>query len=134
MKTKGYAADRIPSDRQIFIDELAGNATNDREHMMEKQIQQADGKLTKAQYEQYFRSLPEPVQTKLTEDSSSAPGEVFCNDDFLLIPGTLNRNVFITVQPPRGFSKDSAKIYHSPDVCRPIILGLLCLVARCVEA
>ena len=25
--------------------------------------------------------------------------------DFLLIPGTLNGNIFITVQPPRGFGR-----------------------------
>ncbi|MHC1758106.1 MAG: cobaltochelatase subunit CobN [Negativicutes bacterium] len=30
----------------------------------------------------------------------------------------LNGNVFITVQPPRGFGEDPGKIYHSPD-CAP---------------
>ena len=47
-----------------------------------------------------------------------APGEVFFYDDFLLIPGTMNGNIFITMQPPRGFGEDPDKIYHSPD-CAP---------------
>lgn len=36
----------------------------------------------------------------------------------MIVPGMLNGNIFITVQPPRGFGDDPGKIYHSPD-CAP---------------
>ena len=35
-----------------------------------------------------------------------------------MVPGTMDGNIFITVQPPRGFGEDPAKIYHSP-FCAP---------------
>ncbi len=40
---------------------------------------------------------------------------MFNYDGRLLIPGIINGNVFIGLQPPRGFGEDPAKIYHSPD-------------------
>ena len=118
LQQAGYQVDHIPTDRQAFIDELIAGATNDRDYMNEKQIDNADAKLTAAAYRTYFHSLPTKVQQRLTKDWGEAPGEVFHYDDFLLIPGTINGNIFITMQPPRGFGEDPDKIYHSPD-CAP---------------
>ena len=58
------------------------------------------------------------MQAQLKRDWGDPPGEVFNYEGELLIPGMLNGNVYITVQPPRGFGEDPAKIYHSPD-CAP---------------
>ena len=118
MKEEGYFVERIPQDRKSFIEELTANATNDRQYMTEKQVKNAYGKLTREEYQEFYRNLPPKVQEKLAEDWGAAPGDVFYYDDFLLIPGTINGNIFITVQPPRGFGEDPAKIYHSPD-CAP---------------
>lgn len=118
LQQAGYQVDHIPVDRQAFIDELIAGATNDRAYMNEKQIDNADAKLSDAAYRTYFHSLPQKVQQRLTKDWGEAPGEVFHYDDFLLIPGTINGNIFITMQPPRGFGEDPDKIYHSPD-CAP---------------
>ena len=118
LKEQGYKVDRLPTDRQEFINELTENATNDRNFMNEKLIENADGKMASTQYQQFYQSLPLKIQQRLQTDWGTAPGDVFKYDDFLLIPGTLNGNIFITVQPPRGFGEDPDKIYHSPD-CAP---------------
>ena len=108
----------MPADRQEFINELIEHATNDRSFMNDKLIKNSDGKMTFEEYQDFYQILPEKVQKKLEIDWGKAPGEVFKYDDCLLIPGTLNGNIFITVQPPRGFGEDPDKIYHSPD-CAP---------------
>ena len=118
LRDAGYVVDHIPADRQEFIDELIAGATNDRDYMSEKQIDNADAKLLVSAYRDYYRTLPEKVQQRLAQDWGEAPGEVFLYDDFLLIPGTMNGNIFITMQPPRGFGENPDKIYHSPD-CAP---------------
>ena len=118
LQEEGYNVDTIPNDTKEFIDLITSHATNDDRFISDEQIKNAYGKMTKQQYEVFFKSLPQKVQQQLVQDWGAAPGEVFCYDDELLIPGVLNGNVYITVQPPRGFGADPGKIYHSPD-CAP---------------
>ena len=118
MKEDGYRVAEIPADTKVFIDSLTAHATNDRAYLSEALVKQADGKLSAESYQVYFAGLPGRVRRQLIHDWGEPPGEVFRYQGELLIPGMLNGNVYITVQPPRGFGEDPAKIYHSPD-CSP---------------
>lgn len=118
MIERGYQVDHLPANSQTFMEELISHATNDRRFITEKQIAEADGKLMAEQYGQFFAGLEQQTQAQLVRDWGEAPGQVFNYDGSLLVPGMLNGNVFITVQPPRGFGEDPGKIYHSPD-CAP---------------
>lgn len=118
MQKQGYGVDHIPENSQTFIEEITAHATNDRRYISETLIENADGKLTKEEYKQFFDGTTEKNQEQLVRDWGEAPGEVFRYGDSLLVPGTLYGNVYITVQPPRGFGDDPGKIYHSPD-CAP---------------
>ncbi len=118
MRDEGYQIDTIPEDSEAFMNLLLSHATNDRRYLTEKQIAEADGKLTKAEYQNWFDNTTEKTQQQLEKDWGEAPGDVFSYDGSLLVPGMLNGNIYITVQPPRGFGEDPGKIYHSPD-CAP---------------
>ncbi|HWR09214.1 cobaltochelatase subunit CobN [Sporomusa sp.] len=118
MAQQGYRIDHIPPDSRALMDELLNAATNDRRFLTDSQITQAPGKVSAWQYREWFNGLEPATQAQLTTDWGIAPGDVFNYADQLLIPGMLNGNIFITVQPPRGFSEDPAKLYHSPD-CAP---------------
>ena len=114
MRDVGYTVETIPEDSKAFMKLLTDNATNDRRFISAAQIKDAYGHLMAAQYARFFTKLPEKVRTQLTADWGDAPGDVFNYEGELLIPGTLNGNVFITVQPPRGFGEDPGKILHDP--------------------
>lgn len=114
MRDVGYTVETIPEDSKAFMKLLTDNATNDRRFISAAQIKDAYGHLTAAQYARFFTKLPEKVRTQLTADWGDAPGDVFNYEGELLISGTLNGNVFITVQPPRGFGEDPGKILHDP--------------------
>ncbi len=114
MKQEGYRVDRIPTDSESFMKEITSCATNDRRFMTEEMIEKAEGKLSKEAYRDFFKTLPTSVQQRMTDAWGEAPGDVFFYDTDLLIPGMRNGNIFITVQPPRGFGEDSGKIYHDP--------------------
>lgn len=118
MQKQGYKVDRIPGSNQEFIEDITAHATNDRRFISEQLLREADGKLTETDYKKFFESLPCKTQEQLLRDWGEAPGDVFRYEDVLIVPGMLNGNIFITVQPPRGFGDDPGKIYHSPD-CAP---------------
>ncbi len=117
MKERGYKVDRIPADTKEFIAELTSNATNDKNLLTEKQIAEAQ-KISGAEYKKFFATFAPKVQEQMIKDWGEAPGTVMEYDGNLLVPGTMNGNVFVTVQPPRGFGEDPSKIYHSP-YCAP---------------
>ena len=115
LQADGYSIDFLPASSQAFMAELTAHATNDRRFISSQQIQEADGKLTKAQYQHFFDHLEPAVREQMINDWGTPPGNVFVYDGDLLIPGMKNGNIYITVQPPRGFGDDPGKIYHSPD-------------------
>ncbi len=118
MAAAGYTLDHIPPDSQALMQDILTQATNDRRFLSAEQVAAAYGRISGEQYRQWFAGLAQPVQDQLTNDWGQPPGEVMNFDGDLLVPGMLNGNVFITVQPPRGFGEDPAKTYHSPD-CAP---------------
>lgn len=118
LQKEGYEVNHIPEDSLSFMKEITACATNDRSFMTEEMIEQAEGKLSKEAYETFFKTLPSSVQKRMIDAWGTPPGDVFFYDKNLLIPGMRNGNVFITVQPPRGFGEDSGKIVHDP-VCPP---------------
>lgn len=117
MQERGYKVDYIPEDTKEFIKELTANATNDVALLTDKQLENAQ-KVSKEEYQRFFDGQPEAVKAQLVKDWGDAPGSVMEFDGSLLVPGTMNGNVFVTVQPPRGFGDDPDKIYHSP-YCAP---------------
>ncbi|HEX6512935.1 MAG TPA: cobaltochelatase subunit CobN, partial [Chloroflexota bacterium] len=59
---------------------------------------------------------PESLQRDLQGAWGDPPGQVFRHDGQLAIPGISFGNVFVGVQPPRGFGENPIAIYHSPDM------------------
>lgn len=117
MKERGYTVDFIPEDGKEFIKILTSHATNDRAMLTERQLDEAN-KIKAAEYRKYYDSMEKSVREQLRKDWEDAPGSVMEYDGSLLVPGTMDGNVLITVQPPRGFGEDPEKTYHSP-FCAP---------------
>ena len=119
MAKGGYQVDHIPENGQAFIEELLAGVTNDRRFLTDKQISMAPARVTQAEYRRFFGRLPEQTQRELIRDWGEPPGEVFAYEHDLIVPGILNGNIFISVQPPRGFGEDPGKILHAPDAAPP---------------
>ena len=117
MKERGYKVEFIPQDTREFIKILTSHATNDRSMLSAKQLEEAN-KISGEEYGAFYSQFEEKVQNQLAKDWGSAPGSVMEYGGKLMVPGTMDGNIFITVQPPRGFGEDPAKIYHSP-FCAP---------------
>lgn len=113
MKERGYKLASLPPDGKEFIKELTYNATNDKELLTDKQIEAAE-KLAGSDYKSFYEGFEQKVQAQMVHDWGKAPGEVMNYDGNLLVPGTMNGNVFVTVQPARGYGEDPSRLYHDP--------------------
>lgn len=119
LREQGYVVDGLPGSSKALMTMILAAATNDRRYISDHQIETAVGKMKDGEYIRFFRTLPLKTTVRMEEDWGEAPGEVFHYDDFLLIPGIAMGNVFVTVQPPRGFGENMSAIYHSPDLTPP---------------
>jgi len=120
MKNRGFITDdAIYQDGTHLIKELLKYPSYDKRYLTENSINKAKGKIDKKLYEKWFNTLSEKVKNELIKDWGEIPGEVMNFDGKLIVPGMINGNVFITIQPVRGFSEDPSAIYHSSDISPP---------------
>lgn len=118
MQQAGYQVGELPTDSQELMNRLIACGTNERQYVGEKSATDYLGTLSAKEYDEWFSQLPEKPAKQMTTDWGAAPGQVFVERDCLLVPGMQLGNGVVSVQPPRGFGEDPAKIYHSPD-CAP---------------
>lgn len=103
----------LPENGYWLLNQLVEQVTNDRTFLSEEKAVRARHRLKKSAYEQYFLTLPQTVQAAMREKWGDPPGDVFCYDGDLLIPGLQLGNIFVGVQPPRGFGEKPSEVYHS---------------------
>ncbi len=71
------------------------------------------------QYRRWFDDLPESQRRQMTEQWGPPPGEAYVHDGHIALAGLDFGNVFVALQPPRGYGMDPNAIYHQPDLPPP---------------
>lgn len=114
MKATGYRIDYVPETGSKLVQLITSQATNDLSMMTEAE-ERACHKVTGKQYGDFFQTFPDDVRAQMEKDWGRAPGSVMVDGEgSILVPGVMDGHVFITVQAPRGYGFDAAKIYHDP--------------------
>ncbi len=137
LQQAGYHLDRVPENGDELIKWLTSGVTNDPEGQQLRPIYQS---LSLAEYQDYFNTLPEKVQESIRKrwqkDPPLPPLEKGENHNlsrpfsplikggwggssFLTqfpIPGIQLGNIFIGIQPSRGYDIDPSLNYHAPDL------------------
>lgn len=114
MKEAGYQVDFIPQDTEDFMKRLTSKATNDRSMLTEEQVA-ACQKISKERYCDFFQTFPKETRRQMEKDWGRAPGTVMVDEaGNILVPGLMDGHLFLTVQAPRGYGFDAAKVYHDP--------------------
>ncbi|MDA1228085.1 MAG: cobaltochelatase subunit CobN [Chloroflexi bacterium] len=115
MKDAGYTVDGIPEDGDALMRELIERCTYDVEFLTPDQMRNAEGRVSKEVYSKQLSSFPADVQEKMTKSWGDPPGTVYTDDGHLFMAGVSFGNVFIGIQPSRGFGENPIAIYHSPE-------------------
>jgi cobaltochelatase CobN len=130
MQQAGYQIENIPASGNELIEILTSGVTNDPEGRELRPVHQS---LDLAEYEEYFASLPQQVQDGICKRWGLAEGHTQSRDTaipspyvqgketampcpYFPIPGIQFGNVFVGIQPSRGYEIDPSLNYHAPDL------------------
>jgi len=120
LKEAGIQLDYLPENGKEIIDEIINGLTNDRRWASTQELaERAAAKIAHEKYLEWFQELPFDVREKMEKQWGEPPGKLFSYKKELLVAGIINGNVFIGLQPRRGFFDDPMSIYHSPDIPFP---------------
>lgn len=106
----GYTVADLPTSSDDLMTRLTQGITNDPEGMPLRAVHQT---LDVTDYHTWFRTLPAEVQTGICDRWPRLPSED------LPIAGLPLGNVFVGIQPPRGYDQDPSLNYHAPDLEPP---------------
>ncbi|HZA21898.1 MAG TPA: cobaltochelatase subunit CobN, partial [Dehalococcoidia bacterium] len=116
LKKAGYNVEDIPKSGDELVHRVIERCSNDRDSLTEEQLRLAAGHVSSRQYRGWFQDFPEKVRQELQESWGDPPGEVYRTEDNLAVAGLRLGNIFVGLQPPRGFGEHPISIYHSPDL------------------
>jgi cobaltochelatase CobN len=113
LQQAGYRVEDSPATSDELIARLTAGITNDPESQELRPIQQS---LPLEAYQAFFEHLPASVQHDICDrwgDPTTITTPAFP------IPGIQLGNVFIGIQPARGYDLDPSLNYHAPDLEPP---------------
>src|SRR5829696_3584131 len=116
MGEAGYGVDGAPKEGDALIHALIGAGGHDLEFLTEEQLEGAIGRLDAGRYAEWFARLPEELRVKVEEHWGPPPGELYVDGGEIVVSGLSFGNVFVGIQPPRGFGENPIAIYHDPDL------------------
>jgi cobaltochelatase CobN len=112
LQQAGYQVENIPQTGEELIERLTAGITNDPEGHQLRPILQT---LPLETYQNYFATLPHPIQQAICQRwGSPAPCSLLPAP--WPIPGLQLGNIFVGIQPSRGYDQDPSLNYHAPDL------------------
>jgi cobaltochelatase CobN len=112
----GYAVEGAPDDGDQLIHSLIAAGGHDLEFLTGEQLGDAAGRLDTERYAEWFGRLPEELRGKVEEHWGPPPGDLYVDGGDFVVAGLVFGNVFVGIQPPRGFGENPIAIYHDPDL------------------
>ncbi len=116
LEEAGYEVDGVPAEGDALIHALIGAGGHDLEFLTEDQLVGAAGRLDAGRYAAWFAELPEELRAGIEEHWGPPPGELYVDGSEIVVAGLSFGNVFVGIQPPRGFGENPIAIYHDPDL------------------
>jgi len=118
LQQAGYNVTNIPQTGDELIQLLTKGITNDPESRISRSSYQ---NLSLEEYQKYWQTLPEIVQQGITKrwgnvDEIFHPELDIFKDISIEIPGIQLGNIFVGIQPSRGYDRDPSLNYHAPDL------------------
>jgi cobaltochelatase CobN len=110
LNTAGYETGSLPADAGDLMRRLLSRVTNDFDASCDRPAQYT---IPKSLAAEWIAALPSFVREDLSKHWS------LTMDEAIPIAGSTFGNIFLGLQPPRGFGYQDAAIYHSPALPPP---------------
>ncbi len=116
----GYQISRTFEDGEALAREMLSRMTCDRRWLTPDQMaERAEAYAGRDLFVPWHKEIPERIREKIVNDWGEVPGELFVHEDRMNFAGMLTGNVFITIQPPRGYLENLEAIYHDMYLSTP---------------
>jgi cobaltochelatase CobN len=120
LKKSGFQTEYEFEDGDDIIQRIIDGVSNDQRWLSaDEALKRSIDIISKENYEEWFSNIAEKAQNELVRDWGDPPGDFMVHDGQLPVPGILNGNVFIGLQPSRGYEDKAEEIYHSTDIVCP---------------
>jgi len=116
LQEAGYRTGEIPEDGDALMQTLIDRGGYDKQFLTRDQMQAAPGRVHADEYDNWFKTFPQDVREEMVAEWDDPPGDVYRDDDHIYLAGIQFENVFVGIQPPRGFGENPIAVYHSPDL------------------
>ncbi len=116
LRLEGYAVDNIPADGDALMTQLKAGITNDPEQWP---LRPAFQSLEMAEYLQYFAHLPDSSRQAIIERWGEPQHDPMLRQNRFMIAGIRCGQIFVGIQPARGYHLDMMANYHDPDLVPP---------------
>ncbi|MEF3275655.1 MAG: cobaltochelatase subunit CobN [Chloroflexus sp.] len=118
LRQAGYTITNVPATGDQLIADLIARCSYDETWLTTEQLAQAY-RVPVSTYQDWFTELPPSLQAAMTSQWGPPPGTAYVHQGTLALAGLELGNVFVALQPPRGYDMDSNAIYHRPDLPPP---------------
>ncbi len=120
LKNNGYRVDTVYENSKELMDAVFQHCTNDEKWHTESQLNKTI-RMPGSDYIAHYEALDNKVKEKMEAYWGKPAGECMTcgdmgNQEAVLIPGVINGNIFIGIQPQRNQAMDASSAYHSPDL------------------
>ena len=112
----GYDVRHNFADSDSLIHALVAAGGHDLEFLTDQQLASAGARLGAERYREWFSTLPGGLRESIVETWGDAPGEWYLDGDDIVVAGIELGNVFLAIQPPRGYGENPVAIYHDPQL------------------
>ncbi|WP_457573267.1 cobaltochelatase subunit CobN [Desulfolithobacter sp.] len=120
MRAEGYRIEHDFKTGDNLARALLDRVTADRRWLTpERMAARAEATAGPEHYLGWNRELPAKVRDKMERDWGEVPGELFVHDGRMLFAGFVSGNIFLTIQPPRGYLEHVDAIYHDLHLSTP---------------
>ena len=118
LQAAGYdVGDSLPPDGDTLMADLVERGHYDRDLLTDAQLESAVAQVPPATYAAWFAELPAARSAEMRAQWGPPPGVYYTSaDGSLALAGLRFGNVFVAVQPPRGYGMDKTAIMHKPDL------------------
>jgi cobaltochelatase CobN len=111
LQQAGYTVGEIPATGEELIQWLTQYQTHDPQ----SQSRPVSYTVSEAEYQAYFAQLPLAVQQQMSDRWGDPVAPSYHAGQFP-IPGLQLGNIFVGIQPARGYDRDPSLNYHAPDL------------------
>ncbi len=117
---EGYDVGPIPPDGEALMRELMARGHYEEETLSEAMLAGAAARIPAERYARWFAELPLARQEEMVRQWGPPPGSYYLDGEGrLVVAGLRLGNVFVAIQPPRGYSMDRTAIMHQPELPPP---------------